>query len=80
MAVFWNNPLLNPTKAIEGPFTIEEENRLLGSRQHRKVTKYDTFEEADARAMEEANRSRSFAWYNVLDRKGHIVSQHQGTK
>lgn len=64
--------------AHSGPYTIESENSLTGTRQHRKATKYESFEEADARAKQEASRSRKFATYNVLDQRGAVVSSHQG--
>jgi hypothetical protein len=63
-----------------GPYTIESENRLLGSRQHRKAMKYETLEDAQARAKEEAARSRSFAHFNVLNAKGAVVATYQGEK
>ncbi len=70
--------VLQANPAHSGPYTIESENSLTGTRQHRKATKYESFEEADAHAKQEAQRSRKFATYNVLDRRGAVVSSHQG--
>lgn len=63
-----------------GPYTIEVENRLLGSRQHRKATKYTSYDAAAERAKEEAARSRSFAHFNVLDARGKVLATFQGEK
>ena len=75
----WSS-VLKANPVVEGPFTIETENHLLGSRQHMKATKYETFEEADARAIEKANTTRTFVTHNVLDRRDRVVASHKGTK
>lgn len=61
-------------------FTIEVENRLLGSRQHRRASVYPTLDAARAVAKVEAGRSRSFATYNVLDAKGRVVESFTGER
>ena len=61
-------------------YTIESVNSLLGSRQHRKASKYATFEEACAVARKESERSRKFVTYNVLDGRGRVVASYQGDK
>jgi hypothetical protein len=58
-------------------YTIEVENRLLGSRQHRKASKYP-FDEACSKAKAEASRSRKFATYNVLDYRGQVIASYVG--
>lgn len=65
-------------KTFVGPFTIEVENTLLGSRQHHSASPYATLEEARDSAVGQAHRSRKFAIYNVLDRKGNVVESHRG--
>jgi hypothetical protein len=62
------------------PYTIEVENRLLGTRQHWKKSPHDTLESARDSAKAHADRSRSFATYNILDARGRMVESHQGTK
>jgi hypothetical protein len=60
------------------PYTLEEENHLLGSRHHRKATKYETLESAVEYAKVKAARSQPFMTHNVLDRAGYVVATFKG--
>lgn len=57
-----------------GPYTIESENHLLGTRQHRSASKYDSLEAACISAEAQMQRSQPFMVYNVLDSKKHVVA------
>lgn len=59
-------------------FTIEHVNTLLGSRQHRKASPYALQSQAEERAKQEAERTRSFVTINVLDAKGKVVASFKG--
>lgn len=72
----WQRVFENPLP--QGPFTIEQRNELTGNYQHRKASPYATLEEARARAEQEAQRSRKFVEFNVLDRKGSVVFSVRG--
>ncbi len=62
------------------PFTIEQENRLLGKRHHWSKSPHDTLDGARAAAKMHTGRSRDFAFYNILDARGRVVETWQGGK
>ena len=60
------------------PYTIEQENRLIGTRQHWKASPYETLEAARASVRSHVARSRSFVVFNILDARGRVVESAQG--
>jgi hypothetical protein len=58
---------------MPGPYKIEVENHVLGSRRTYN-TKYDKVEEACASAEQHAARSQPFMVYNVLDSRGNVLA------
>jgi hypothetical protein len=60
------------------PYTIETENTLTGTRQHRKATPYDSLDAARESAVRQASGTRTFVRFNVLDRRGNVIETFQG--
>lgn len=60
------------------PYTLEDLNRLTGTRAHRRATTYSNREEAESAAINKTRRMRDFMRVNVLDRRGDVVASFAG--
>ena len=72
-------PMREPeSRDPQAPYTIEDVNTLTGSRNHRRASKYETYDDAHAQATAKAKRTRSFVHYNILDNRERVVATLKG--